>query len=64
MEDYVIALADRGTGEMAERYRMLTAKCVGMKEEVVDLQIDALLEVLEEDAGDEGGAREEFVREY
>ena len=60
VQEYVTALADRGTGEMAERYRMLTAKCVGMKEEEVDLQIDALLEVLEEDAGDESRARDEL----
>ena len=31
-----------------------------MKEEEVDLQIDALLEVLEEDAGDESRARDEL----
>ena len=53
VKEYADALADRGENEAADRYRKLTAKCLGLPEEEVDRQVDALLEVLEQDAGDE-----------
>lgn len=53
VNECTLALADRGVGETADRYRKLTAKCLGLKDGEVDEQLDALLEVLEEDAGDE-----------
>ncbi len=56
VQDYASALADRGVGEKADVYRRLTAKCLGMREQEVDGQLDELLRCLEEDGEGGGGS--------
>lgn len=49
VSEYTAALADRGVGEKADKYRKLTAKCLGIEEGAIDEKLDELLTVLEEE---------------
>jgi transcription factor MBP1 len=55
VEEYTEALSNAGMGEKVDLYRKLTAKCLGIKEEEVDDQLDSLLSILEEDRMDAEG---------
>ena len=55
VEEYSNALSMAGMGEKGERYRKLTTKCLGLKEDEVDAQLDSLISVLEEDRMDVHG---------
>ncbi len=55
VEEYSNALSMAGMGERGELYRKLTAKCLGLKEDEVDAQLDSLISVLEEDRMDADG---------
>jgi len=55
VEEYGDALSMAGMGEKGELYRKLTTKCLGLKEEDVDAQLDSLINVLEEDRMDVDG---------
>jgi septal ring factor EnvC (AmiA/AmiB activator) len=60
VSEYVEALGAAGVGEKAERYRTLTAKCIGVSPEEVDQQLDSLVEVLDEDGKDGDGVEMEM----
>ena len=49
VDGYTTAIANAGMGERGEMYRKLTAKCLGLKEDEIDEQLDSLLNALEED---------------
>jgi transcription factor MBP1 len=55
VEEYGEALAMAGMAERGEMYRRLTGKCLGLRDDEVDGQLDGLLGVLEEDAGNREG---------
>jgi hypothetical protein len=55
VQEYTEALSMTGMGEKVDMYRKLTAKCLGIKEEEVDDQLDSLLNALEEDRMDTDG---------
>jgi transcription factor MBP1 len=52
VQDYQNALSMAGMGQKGEMYRKLTAKCLGLREDEVDGQLEGLLSVLEEDSAD------------
>lgn len=55
VEEYTEALGMAGIGEKVDLYRKLTAKCLGIKEDEVDSQLDSILNVLEEERMDTDG---------
>jgi len=58
VEEYSKALSMAGMGEKGEMYRKLTTKCLGLKEDEVDGQLDSLISVLEEDRMEMDGERD------
>jgi transcription factor MBP1 len=55
VEAYADAVSMAGMDERGEMYRKLTAKCIGLKEDEVDAQLDSLIGILEEDRMDGAG---------
>lgn len=60
VDEYANAMAMAGMGEKGELYRKVVTKCLGLREEEVDAQVDSLIAVLEED-GDGAAAGDEAV---
>lgn len=55
VQEYADALSLAGMGEKGEMYRKLIVKCLNIKEDEVDENLDSLISVLEEDKVDTNG---------
>ena len=55
VQEYTDALSLAGMGEKGEMYRKLIVKCLNIKEDEVDENLDSLISVLEEDKIDTNG---------